>query len=77
LLGLTSSPVTARRLALYWGITPICHPVADESPEKVFKHVVQWGRGEGVLQSGSKVVLVASSQGGAKGHDQMLVHSVD
>ena len=76
-LGLTSSPVTARRLALYWGITPICHPVADESPEKVFKHVVQWGRGEGVLQSGSKVVLVASSQGGAKGHDQMLVHSVD
>jgi hypothetical protein len=37
---------------------------------------VQWGTQEGVLNPGSRVVLIASSNWAAKGHDQLMVHTV-
>jgi len=38
--------------------------------------VVDWGRKAGVLKTGSKLVLVTSTNWSAQGHDLLLVHSI-
>ncbi|MCY2965267.1 MAG: pyruvate kinase [Planctomycetota bacterium] len=75
-LSLTSSEETARRLSLYWGITPLCTPISQATPPEILKFVVDWGKREGVLRSGAKIILIASSGTSTVGHDVMLVHSV-
>jgi hypothetical protein len=46
-------------------------PVQD-----LLKFVVDWCRRQNILHSGSKLVLVASTQWSAQGHDLMLVHAI-
>ena len=76
ILGLSDSAETARRMCLYWGVTPMQTDVVDRQPQDLLKWVMEWGRAQNVLQSGSKLVLVASSKWSAEGHDLMLVHAI-
>jgi pyruvate kinase len=76
ILGLTDSPETARRMCLYWGVSPICTPVVNEPPQKLLRFVVEWGMKAGLLRAGSKIVLVTRSNWSAEGHDLMLVHAI-
>lgn len=76
ILGLTSRETTARRLSLYWGITPVCHRASEAPPPELLRFVVDWGKRESVLRSGAKVVLIASSGASTVGHDLMIVHSI-
>lgn len=76
ILGLTDNETTARRMSLYWGVTPLFTPVVNEQPQKLLKFVVEWGMRHGLLRTGSKLVLVASSNWSADGHDMLLVHSI-
>jgi hypothetical protein len=50
--------------------------VVEDSPEELLKFVVEWGKSQNLLQSGSRVVLIGSTKWSAKGHDMMLVHAV-
>ncbi len=76
ILGLSDRPDTARRMNLYWGVTPLCTDVVHQDPRKIMEMVVAWGRRNLVISSGDKLVLVASTDWAARGHDLMLVHIV-
>ena len=76
IVALTDREESARRMALYWGVTPLLTQVVEEPPQKMLEHVIRWGRETGVLHSGSRIVLVGSSNWSADGHDLLLVHSI-
>lgn len=75
-LGLSDRAESARRMCLYWGVRPLQTELVDAPPQTLLNFVVDWGRREGVLKSGSKLVLVASTNWSAEGHDLLLVHSI-
>jgi pyruvate kinase len=76
ILGISDSPETTRRMCLYWGVTPLQHDKLDVLAEDLLKFVVVWCREQKILHSGSKLVLVASTNWSAEGHDLMLVHAI-
>lgn len=76
ILGLSDRPETTRRMCLYWGVTPLLTGLVDSTPQELLKFVVEQGRRQKLLHSGSKLVLVASSNWSAEGHDLMLVHAI-
>jgi pyruvate kinase len=76
ILGLSDSPQAARRMCLYWGVTPLETGMVDATPQDLLQFVVDWSRRQNVLRSGSKLVLVASTNWSAEGHDLLLVHAL-
>ena len=77
ILALTDRPETARRMSLYWGVTSLETEIAQAAPEQIIKFVVDWSRREKVLDTGSRIVLVGSSDWSAPGKNLMLVHAVE
>lgn len=75
-VALTDRPEAARRMTLYWGVTPLVTDAVRQSPHEMLEHVVRWGKTAGVLRSGSRVVLVGMSNWSAAGHDLLLVHAI-
>ncbi len=76
ILGLSDQIDTARRMNLYWGVTPLHTNTVNQDPRKIMEMVVAWGKKHFVISSGDKLVLVASTDWAAAGHDLMLVHIV-
>jgi pyruvate kinase len=76
ILGVSDSPETARRLCLYWGVTPWQSDKVDAPVEDLLKSVVDWCRAQHILHSGNRIVLVSSTNWSADGHDLMLVHQL-
>jgi pyruvate kinase len=75
-LALTDREATARRMTLYWGVTPVLTDEVNSGPQTLLRYVVDWGRKNHALRSGSKLVLVASTNWSAEGHDLLLVHAI-
>jgi len=76
ILGVSDSPETARRMCLYWGVTPLQSDRVDSPVQDLLKFIVDWCLEHQILQSGNKLVLVTSTNWSAKGHDLMLVHAI-
>lgn len=76
ILGVTHYPETARKMALYWGVSPQVANLGELTVQQVLDYVVQWGTQEGVLHPGSRLVLITGSNWSAHGHDQLLVHTI-
>jgi pyruvate kinase len=76
ILALSDSLHTARRMSLYWGITSLHSDAVDGPPRDFLKFVVEWGKREKVLASGSRLVIVGSTRWSDEGHDLMLVHAI-
>lgn len=76
IVALTDRADSARRMALYWGVTPLVTDAVHHSPQEMLEFVVRWGKEAGVLRSGSRIVLVGMSNWSADGHDLMLVHAI-
>ncbi|NNJ25823.1 pyruvate kinase [Alienimonas chondri] len=76
ILALTDQADAARRMALYFGVTPIRTDAVAGEPRELIAFVVKWGREQDVLHSGDRIVLVGTSKWSAKGHDLMLVHQI-
>jgi pyruvate kinase len=76
IVALTDRVESARRMALYWGVTPLVTDAVHKTPQDMLGLVVRWGKEAGVLHSGSRVVLVGMSNWSADGHDLMLVHAI-
>ena len=72
IFGLTANPVTARQLALSYGVVPVViehlHSVGD-----VVEEVPKIMRGRGLLQPGDKLVATAGINFGVSGSTDMLV----
>lgn len=75
-VALTDRPSTARRITLYWGVTPLLTDVVDKSPQKILKYIVTYGKKLGFLSPGSQIVLISGTDWSSLGHDMLLVHEV-
>ncbi len=76
ILALTDRPDTARRMCLYWGVTPLETQVVHDTPQQMLDFVVEWGREEKTLHSGSRLVLVGKTNWSDDGHNLMLVRAI-
>jgi len=76
ILGLSDRAETARRMALYWGVTPLVTEAVRGNPPELLALASRWGHAHGLLGAGDKLVLIASSNWSAPGHDLLLVHEV-
>lgn len=76
IIALTDNPEAARRMCLYWGISPHVTKTVSSTPQELTEYVAEWGRGQGVLGRGSRFVLVTSSDWSKSGKDLMMVHAV-
>ncbi len=67
---------TLQQMCLFWGITPLSGGPQDLDTELI-SFIDRWGRQQGILQSGDRVVVVAGTQVHAGAHNQLVVHQVD
>jgi pyruvate kinase len=74
-LALSQHDSTLRRMCLYWGMHPVRGaPVGDAQALKQF--VDEWGRADGCLQNGDRVVVVAGTGVFEGTHNSVEVHEV-
>ena len=76
ILAVTDREEVARRMCLYWGVTPILSKLVRQSADALLQFVVQWGSQQGLLRSGSKIVVVGHTNWLGETHDLMMVHVV-
>ena len=75
IVAITDKPHIGRRMTLFWGVTPVeTDTQTVERHEWLLRFIVEWGKREHVLQSGSRIVLIASTNWSDVGHDLMQVH---
>ena len=75
-LAFTDREDVARRMCLYWGVTPILNGVVQQSADALLQYVISWGRKNEVLRSGSKLIIVGHTNWLGETHDLMMVHVV-
>jgi pyruvate kinase len=76
ILALSDNAATARRMTLYWGVSPVESDIVSDAPQDLVRFVVDWGKRKKVLRPGSRVVVVGSTKWSNEAHDLMLVHAV-
>lgn len=76
IIALTDRPDVARRMCLFWGVAPVETDAVAWAPKELLAFVTTLGRDQKLLDSGSKLVLVGSSDWHLEWHDMMLVHVV-
>jgi len=74
ILAVSDSPRTARRMCLYWGVGALESEVVRHSPRELVRFVAEWGKQAKVLNHGSRVIFVASSDWNSDAKDVLLVH---
>ena len=76
-IAVSDRPEITRRMCLFWGVTPVHTDTKTVgNPEPLLRYVVEWGKRQHVLASGSRIVLIASTNWSDEGHDLMLVHMI-
>ncbi|MEX2288608.1 MAG: pyruvate kinase [Planctomycetaceae bacterium] len=76
ILALSDRPATARRMCLYWGVTPLETDAVSTTPQELTRFVVDWGKRQKVLIAGSRIVVIGQSNWSQEPHDLMIVHAV-
>lgn len=76
ILAITDREEIARRMCLYWGVTPILSRLVRQSADALLQFVVQWGTQNNLLRSGSRIVVVGHTNWLGESHDLMMVHVV-
>jgi pyruvate kinase len=75
ILGVTDSETILRQMCLFWGVTPVAGVSARDS-YRLLHFAEQWGRREGLLSSGDRMILVSGIGLVAAGHNMLVVHEV-
>ena len=75
-LAFTDREEVARRMCLYWGVTPILSRVVQQSADALLAFVLKWGERHQLLISGSKIIVVGHTNWLGETHDLMMVHVV-
>lgn len=74
LIALTDRQEIARRMCLYWGVAPFYTPAVALPPHDLLEFIETLGRELGIIETGSKLVIVASTDWSLEWHDMMVVH---
>ena len=75
-LAFTDREDVARRMCLYWGVTPILNRVVQQSADALLAYVLKWGERHRLLKSESKIIVVGHTNWLGETHDLMMVHVV-
>ena len=75
-LGASDNPATLRRMNLFWGIKPV--PVDRmQHPATIRGEVCRWGKEQGLLVPGDRIVFVSGSGMIERAHNSVVVHTVE
>ena len=74
-VGVSSDKQTLRKLTLLWGITPLEGAPIDD-PKQLRQFIDDWGKREGTLKTGDRVIYVTGTDLQDITHDQVIVHEV-
>ena len=75
-VGVSDSAATLRRMCLYWGAIPLASaPVHDSRSLVAF--VIAWGKQNGLLCSGDRIVLIAGTKTAMTAHNLIAVQEVE
>lgn len=76
ILCVTPNPVTFRRMALVWGVQPLLVPTFNTIDEMI-SIIVRTAHGEGLVQRGDSIVILAGVPFGVGGQTNLLkIHTV-
>ena len=75
-IGVSDREITTRHMCLFWGITPLHVPQMSDGAE-LRRFVADWGRRDGTLQNGDRVVYVTGSDLVAQSHNVVVVYEVE
>jgi pyruvate kinase len=75
-IALTDDAETARALALNWGVTPLYRPEVHDVPTALAA-TVDWARGQNLLATGDRVVVLRGTMPGNPTHNALTVHVVE
>lgn len=76
ILALTDRQAIAQRMTLMWGVWPVKTPAVELSPHDLLAYVEDYGRELQLLDAGSKLIVVGSSDWSTEWHDMCLAHVV-
>jgi pyruvate kinase len=74
-IGVSHDESVLRRMNLFWGIRPLRVSQLDD-PARLFQEVSDWGRQQGILTTGDRIVFVAGNGVMGKVHNLLVVHTV-
>jgi len=75
-VGISDSETTLRRMCLYWGVIPLADvPTGDR--DALLGCVTDWGRSQGLLDSGGRLVLIAGTGLAVTAHNMIVVHELE
>ncbi len=75
-IGVSDNEVTLRQMCLFWGITPL-HVQQVANGGELRQFIVNWGKKDGMLRSGDRVVYVTGSELAPLAHNAVVVHEVE
>ncbi|MCU0877112.1 MAG: pyruvate kinase [Pirellulaceae bacterium] len=75
-IGVSDSTNVLRRLALYWGVTPLAGAPVHEGP-KLRAFIDQWGREQGLIQVGDRIVFVTGTNFYPMAQNILVIHEVE
>lgn len=75
-VGVSDNEATLRQMCLFWGITPLAVPQISNGAE-LRQFIEQWGKQDGTLHSGDRIVFVTGSELVAHAHNVVVVHEVE
>jgi len=75
-IGVSNSEATLRRMCLYWGVIPLAGAPAEDN-RRLLLHVVEWGKSQGYLAQGDRVVLVAGTGLAHTAHNLIAAYEVE
>lgn len=76
IVAFTDREDVARRMCLYWGVTPLLNRAVQQSADTLLQFVISWGQKNQLLKSGSKLIVVGHTNWLGETHDLMMVHVV-
>ena len=75
-VGVSDSPETLRRMCLFWGITPLAGAEVGDGP-RLREFIDDWGRAQGLLATGDRVIYVTGTDVVANAHNMVAVQEVE
>lgn len=75
-MGASGSPEALRRMCLYWGISPLPEAIDDDNAG-LMTMIDHWGRRDGYLHGGDRVVYVRGTNDQPPVHNMLVVYELE
>jgi len=76
-VGIASDEKVLRRMCLYWGVIPLFATSDNEDTEALSNLIIDWGKMNGSLSSGDRLVIINGTGISRSAHNQIIVYDLD